>query len=93
VGEHHIGSLLATTTLGALEATQSMEYGVETRALCLDALERTGAKQLDELRLKAARHVGEMTSRIRDPELRRSFMEREMVQKLSRVAPAGYGAS
>jgi hypothetical protein len=34
-----------------------------------------------------------MTSRIRDPELRRSFMEREVVQKLSRVAPAGYGAS
>jgi serine/threonine protein kinase/tetratricopeptide (TPR) repeat protein len=92
VGEHHIGSLLATTTLGALENAQGIEYGVETRALCLDALERTGAKQLDELRLKAARYVGDIMARIRDPELRRSFMEREVVQRLLRVAPAGYGA-
>jgi tetratricopeptide (TPR) repeat protein len=93
VGEHHIGSLLATTTLAALEAAQGIEYGVETRALCLDALERTGTKQLDDLRMKAARHVGDITSRIRDPELRRSFMEREVVQRLARVSPAGYGAS
>jgi eukaryotic-like serine/threonine-protein kinase len=91
VGEHHVGALLATTTLGAIEAVQGAEYGIETRALCLDALARTGAGHIGDLRRHAADYVARQQGRIRDLELRRSFSERDVVRKVVEAVEANFG--
>ncbi|MBL0194274.1 MAG: AAA family ATPase [Myxococcales bacterium] len=41
-GEVHSATLLATTALGAVEALQGSEYGLDVRTLCADALKRAG---------------------------------------------------
>jgi serine/threonine protein kinase/tetratricopeptide (TPR) repeat protein len=82
IGEHHTGILLATTAIGAIETIQGSEYGLETRALCVEALETAASPQAPEMRERAARHVRQLLELVRDPELRTSFLERPLVASL-----------
>jgi tetratricopeptide (TPR) repeat protein len=86
-GEVHTGVLLATTALGAIETLQGSEYGLQTRALCCDALKRAGSPQAEELRLRALRHVERLQRSLRDGELRNKFLRRRAV--ISLMGPSG----
>ncbi len=86
-GEVHTGVLLATTALGAIETLQGSEYGLQTRALCCDALKRAGSPQAEELRLRALRHVERLQRSLRDGELRNKFLRRRAVIAL--MGPSG----
>lgn len=82
IGESHTGILLATTAMGAIETIQGSEYGLETRALCLEALERSGSPQVTEMRKRARNYARELYESIRDPELKHMFVKRGAVAKL-----------
>jgi serine/threonine protein kinase/tetratricopeptide (TPR) repeat protein len=82
LGEQHTGILLATTALGALQTLQGSEYGLETRALCCDALQRAGSPQAAELWDKAQGYAVQLLEQIRDPELREKFCRRSEVALL-----------
>ncbi len=87
IGEQHTGILLATTAMGAIETLQGSEYALETRALCLEALEKTNSPQLEEMLTRAANHAKQLLHSIRAPELRKSFAARPLVAQLLRDAP------
>ena len=82
IGESHTGILLATTALGAIETIQGSEYGLETRALCLEALERSDSPQVGEMQKRARKYAQELFDSIRDPELQHLFLRRPAVAKL-----------
>lgn len=82
LGEQHTAILLATTTLGAVTSLQGSEYGLETRALCLEALERTDTPQLAEMQRRAREYTRELLASIRDSELQRLFQHRPLVRRL-----------
>jgi eukaryotic-like serine/threonine-protein kinase len=79
IGESHTGILLATTAMGAIETIQGSEYGLETRALCCEALENAGSPQAVELRRRMLAYVRKLADTIRDPELRSLFARRPLV--------------
>lgn len=79
VGEVHTGVLLATTALGAIDTLQGSEYGLQTRALCVEALQRAGSPQAPELRGRALRFVEKLSGSLRNPELRKRFARRPAV--------------
>lgn len=81
-GEVHAATLLATTALGAVEALQGCEYGLEVRVLCADALKRAASPQAAQARQKAVDHAAALVGTIRDPRLRRRFAERPLVMTL-----------
>jgi tetratricopeptide (TPR) repeat protein/ABC-type molybdenum transport system ATPase subunit/photorepair protein PhrA len=82
IGEHHTGILLATTALGAIETIQGSEYGLETRALCCEALESARSPQAPEMRERAAKHARKLRDSIRGTEFRTSFARRRIVEAL-----------
>jgi predicted negative regulator of RcsB-dependent stress response len=82
VGEHHTAILLATTAMGAIETLQGSEYGLATRFLCCEALERSNSPQSAEMTLRARQHAQRLLNSIRDPEMRRLFMQRRFVAEL-----------
>jgi tetratricopeptide (TPR) repeat protein len=82
LGEQHTGILLATTALGALETLQGSEYGLETRALCCDALARAGSPQAAALKERAALYAQQLFEQISDPDLRSKFIRRPAVALL-----------
>ena len=82
IGESHTGILLATTAMGAIETIQGSEYGLETRALCLEALERAGSPQVTEMRRRGRKFALELYDSIRDPELKQQFLKRAATAKL-----------
>ena len=82
IGEQHTGILLATTAMGAIETIQGSEYGLETRALCCEALESAGSPQAPEMRARAVRHARRLLEGIRDAELKKTFVSRPMVTTL-----------
>jgi hypothetical protein len=82
IGEQHTGILLATTAMGAIETIQGSEYGLETRALCCEALESAGSPQAPEMRARAVRHARRLLDGIRDAELKKTFVSRPMVATL-----------
>ncbi|NRA33946.1 MAG: protein kinase [Polyangiaceae bacterium] len=84
VGEQHTGVLLATTAMGAIETVQGSEYGLETRALCCDALRLAGSPQLDILLERAQRFTEAIRDSIREPSLREGFVGRALVDRLIR---------
>lgn len=86
-GEVHTGVLLATTALGAIETLQGSEYGLQTRALCCDALRRAGSPQAEELRLRSLRYVEKLQRSLRDGDLRNKFLRRPAVIAL--MGPSG----
>ena len=82
IGEQHTGILLATTAMGAIETIQGSEYGLETRALCCEALATAGSPQAEELRSRAASYATELRGLIRDHQLNESFATRPLVAAL-----------
>jgi eukaryotic-like serine/threonine-protein kinase len=82
IGEQHTGILLATTAIGAIETIQGSEYGLETRVLCVEALDTAGSPQAPDMRQRAIRYVRQLLARIRDPELEQSFLARPQVRAL-----------
>jgi serine/threonine protein kinase/predicted ATPase len=89
IGEQHTGILLSTTAMGAIDTLQGSEYGLETRALCLEALEKTRAPQAAQMRARAASYTRALVESVRDPELRKSFASRTLVLELLRSFPEG----
>src|SRR6185436_2902385 len=84
IGEQHTGILLATTAMGASDAIQGSAYGLETRALACEALERAGSPQGSAMRARAAAYAKETFAHIRDPHFRRLFLTRPIVAPLLR---------
>ncbi len=85
--ENHTGILLATTALGAIEAVQGSEYGLATRALCCDALDRAGSPQAAKLRSSAAEYARSLLGQIRDVELRERYLHRHLVRQILNGGP------
>ncbi|HEX3595409.1 MAG TPA: tetratricopeptide repeat protein, partial [Polyangiaceae bacterium] len=79
IGEHHTGILLATTASGAIETIQGSEYGLETRALCCEALETARSPQAPQMRERAEGHARTVRDSIRAGEFRRAFERRRIV--------------
>jgi tetratricopeptide (TPR) repeat protein len=82
IGELHTATLLATTTLGAVENLEGSEYALETRLLCLEALEHAKSMQLPVLQRRAAAFVTGLAGRMRSSTLRQSFVSRPIVKAL-----------
>ncbi|HEX4337185.1 MAG TPA: protein kinase [Polyangiaceae bacterium] len=82
IGEHHTGILLATTASGAIETIQGSEYGLETRALCCEALETARSPQAPQMRERAEGHARTVRDSIRAGEFRRAFERRRIVVAL-----------
>lgn len=87
VGEMHAATLLATTALGAVEALQGCEYGLEVRVLCADALKRAGSPQAPAARQKAVDYAAALMATIGDPRLKRCFLQRPLVTALFDSTP------
>jgi serine/threonine protein kinase/tetratricopeptide (TPR) repeat protein len=87
-GEIHTATLLATTALGAVEALQGCEYGLEVRALCADALKRAASPQAAQARQRAVDYAAALVGTIRDGRLKRRFAERPLVTTLFDDTPA-----
>ncbi len=86
-GEVHAATLLATTALGAVEALQGCEYGLEIRVLCADALKRAASPQAPAARQRAVDYAAALMSTIRDTRLKRRFTERPLVTTLFDSTP------
>ena len=86
-GEIHAATLLATTALGAVEALQGCEYGLEVRVLCADALKRAGSPQAPAARQRAVDYAGALMGTIRDSRMKRRFSERPLVTTLFDSTP------
>lgn len=78
-GEPHMGILLATTAMGAIETLQGSEYGLETRLLCCHALTIASSPQASEFERRASKYAHTLHELIRTPELRHSFALRPAV--------------
>ncbi|MEY2932123.1 MAG: hypothetical protein RL033_2872 [Pseudomonadota bacterium] len=78
-GEPHMGILLATTAMGAIETLQGSEYGLETRLLCCHALTVAASPQAGEFQRRASKYAQTIHSLIRTPDLRTSFQERPLL--------------
>jgi tetratricopeptide (TPR) repeat protein len=94
LGDVHAATLAASTALGAVEALEGCEHGLEIRALSTSALACAGSKEAPLARQRAAAYAVSLLSTIRDPRLRRSFAHRRLVQSLFdtsalRSAPPG----
>ncbi|HET7541607.1 MAG TPA: AAA family ATPase, partial [Polyangiaceae bacterium] len=88
MGEEHTGILLATTALGAIDTLQGSEYGLATRALGCETLRVARSPQAEEMRERAARYARSLLDHIRDPQFRRTFVERRVVQAVLNVPEA-----
>ncbi len=87
IGEQHTGILLATTAMGTIETVQGSEYGLETRSLCYDALAATGSPQAVDFRERATGYVRKVGGWIRDPAMRKVFVQRKPVLGLMGGTP------
>jgi hypothetical protein len=92
IGEQHTGILLATTAMGAMETIQGSEYGLATRALCCDALKRSGSPQALDMIERAAVWVRGLADSVRAPELRERFLQRRPARLLLHLADESAGA-
>jgi tetratricopeptide (TPR) repeat protein len=86
-GEVHAATLLATTAMGAVEALQGCEFGLETRVLAADALKRAGSPQAPLAHQRAVDYATALMSTIRDGRLRRLFVQRPLVAGLFDATP------
>jgi tetratricopeptide (TPR) repeat protein len=83
LGEIHTATLVATTALATVESLQGCEYGLEIRALCADALTRSGSPRAPEVRERAMEHSRAVGATIRDSRLRGLFFARPIHRALS----------
>jgi tetratricopeptide (TPR) repeat protein len=82
IGEQHTGILLATTAIGAMETIQGSEYGLETRAICCEAMQRAGSPQAAEMQRRSAAHARRIHAAIHDPHFSACFLRRSVVRFL-----------
>ena len=75
-GEVHAATLLATTAMGAVDALQGCEFGLEVRVLAADVLKRAGSPQARVARQRAVDFAQSLRDLVREPRLARSFAER-----------------
>jgi len=87
-GEVHSATLLATTALGAVEALQGSEYGLDVRTLCADALKRAGSPQAAATRQRAVDYATGVMETIRNMRLRKLYSQRPMVAALFDTTPS-----
>ena len=87
-GEVHSATLLATTALGAVEALQGSEYGLDVRTLCADALKRAGSPQAAATRQRAVDYATGVMETIRNMRLRKLYSQRSMVAALFDTTPS-----
>jgi len=92
-GEHHTGVLLARTAFGAIENVGGSEYGIEVRALACDAIRRGSPSTADDAYNRAANHVRKVAGFIRDPELKRMFLGRSIVDRILVEADESFGGA
>ncbi len=95
LGDIQKGLFLATTGLGAVEAMEGSEYGIEVRGLCCDAvIHATQADRASGMRSpmtldvcrRALDEVDRIAGYIRDPQLRERFFRRPPVRAISSSA-------
>jgi hypothetical protein len=91
LGDAQAGVLLATTALGAVEAMEGSEYGIEVRSLCCDAvikalgkdaLPGSGTTVTTDVCRRALNNVDVVSGYIRDPRLRERFFQRPPVRSI-----------
>jgi tetratricopeptide (TPR) repeat protein len=82
IGEEYTGALLATTALGTIETIEGSEFGLETRALCCEALHKVDSPNAARLSAQAKRYAEKVFAKVRDPELRNAFRARPVVKVL-----------
>ncbi len=82
IGEQHTGILLATTALGAMETIQGSEYGLATRVLCCEAMQKAGSPQTDEMVRRAALWLKGLGESIHSDQLRAQFLARVPAHRL-----------
>jgi tetratricopeptide (TPR) repeat protein len=97
IGEQHTGILLATTAIGAIETIQGSEFGLETRAICCEALDSAGSPQAREIRVRASAYAKKLQEYVRDPHYRELFTRRPTVRALLDAGPepepVGFGVT
>jgi serine/threonine protein kinase/tetratricopeptide (TPR) repeat protein len=81
-GELHTGVLLARTALGAIEAAEASEYGIEVRALCVEALRKASPSTSRDAVERAAEHVRNVARYIKNDDLRALFFQRPVVERI-----------
>jgi serine/threonine protein kinase/predicted ATPase len=86
-GELSSAELLARTAFAAIEAVTGSEYGIEIRALCCEALTLKSSESAQESCQRAVAHVFRVADRVRDPALRKRFLERTVVQRILTICP------
>ncbi|HOU94124.1 MAG TPA: tetratricopeptide repeat protein, partial [Polyangiaceae bacterium] len=87
IGEQHTGILLATTAIGAMETIQGSEYGLETRAICCEAMQRARSPQAPEMHRRSAAHARRLHAGIHDPHFAALFLKRPVVRYLLGGSP------
>jgi tetratricopeptide (TPR) repeat protein len=93
VGEVHSGVLLARTALGVVE-TASSEYGLEIRALAVEALRKGAPSSAREAATRAVAHARKVLGFVRDDRLASLFARRPLVTSIVAEAIAsGLGAA
>jgi eukaryotic-like serine/threonine-protein kinase len=89
-GDTQAGILLATTALGAVEAMEGSEYGIEVRALCCEAIIRAVGSTSPTLTADVCRrgldHVDRIAGYIRDERHRERFFQRPPVKSIVELA-------
>ncbi len=81
VGEVHSGVLLARTALGVVE-TASCEYGLEIRALAVEALRKGAPSSAREAASRAVAHARQVLGHVRDERLAALFVRRPVVGRI-----------
>lgn len=85
-GDFYTGVLLARTALGAIEATQGCEYGVEVRVLSSEALQQGAPASARDAVMRAAAHAREVGNSVQSDRLRTLFFEQPMVSRILQAA-------
>jgi predicted ATPase len=88
LGEVHTGLLLATTAQGGVEAIAGCEYGLEVRALCVEALRHASPDTARDGARRALLHVRKVTAMVRDARLREQLAARPVVAGIVEAARA-----
>jgi len=81
-GELHTGVLLARTALGAIETAEASEYGIEVRALCVEALRRASPTTSRDAVERAADHIRAVAEHIKNAELRALYFKRPLIARI-----------
>jgi hypothetical protein len=90
-GDTQAGVLLATTALGAVEAMEGSEYGIEVRSRCCEAVIRahaqarlanSSAAMTSDVCRRALDQVDRIAGYIRDPRSRELFFKRPPVKRI-----------